>query len=63
MAVAHSILVIVYHLLRTDGTYQDLGPNYFDERDRTSDRAYTACRFSSRGGGRPGHEQLLTKYR
>jgi transposase len=34
VAVAHSILVIVYHLL-TDGTeYHDLGGNSFDERDR-----------------------------
>ena len=34
VAVAHSILVIVYHIL-TDGTeYQDLGENYFDERSK-----------------------------
>ena len=34
IAVAHSILINVYHLL-TDGTvYHDLGGNYFDERDR-----------------------------
>jgi transposase len=34
IAVAHSILIIVYHLL-TDGTvYHDLGGNYFDERER-----------------------------
>jgi transposase len=34
VAVAHSLLVIIYHLLRTDATYQDLGPDYFIERDR-----------------------------
>jgi transposase len=34
VAVAHSILVIVYHLLRDGTTYQELGGNYFDERDR-----------------------------
>lgn len=34
MAVAHSILLIVYHLLRNGGTYEDLGVNYFDQRDR-----------------------------
>jgi transposase len=34
VAVGHSILVIVYHLLRDGGVYQDLGGNYFDERDR-----------------------------
>ena len=34
VAVAHSIIVIIYHML-TDGTiYQDLGPAYFDLRDR-----------------------------
>jgi len=26
--------VIIYHLLRDGETYQDLGGNYFDERDR-----------------------------
>lgn len=34
VAVAHSILVIIYHLLRNRGTYHDLGGNYFDEHDR-----------------------------
>ena len=34
VAVAHTILVIAYHLLSRGTTYQDLGANYFDERDR-----------------------------
>ncbi len=34
IAVAHSILVIAYHLLARGTTYQDLGVHYFDERDR-----------------------------
>jgi transposase len=35
VAVGHSILVIAYHLLtRPDAVYQDLGPQYFDQRDR-----------------------------
>jgi len=34
VAVGHSILVIIYHLLRDGSAYQDLGGNYFDERDR-----------------------------
>jgi hypothetical protein len=34
VAVGHSILVIAYHLLSRRASYQDLGPNYFDERDR-----------------------------
>ena len=34
VAVGHSILVIVYHLLQRDARYDDLGPRSFDERDR-----------------------------
>ena len=34
LAVAHSILVIIYHILRDHTPYRDLGPNYFDERHR-----------------------------
>lgn len=34
VAVGHAILVIVYHVLTRREPYQDLGVNYFDERDR-----------------------------
>lgn len=34
VAVAHSILVIVYHLLKHETVYEDLGHTYFDQRDR-----------------------------
>jgi transposase len=34
VAVGHTLLVIVYHLLRHGTDYHDLGPHYFDERDR-----------------------------
>jgi transposase len=34
IAVGHSILVCVWHLLHDGTTYQDLGGGYFDERDR-----------------------------
>lgn len=34
VAVAHSILVIAYHVLSKKEPYDDLGSNYFDERDR-----------------------------
>jgi transposase len=34
VAVGHTILVIAYHLLRYGTDYHDLGPHYFDERDR-----------------------------
>lgn len=33
VAVAHSILVIIYHMLRDHTSYRDLGSNYFDERN------------------------------
>jgi transposase len=33
VAVAHSLLVIAYHLLKDGTTYRDLGPDYFDRRD------------------------------
>ena len=35
VAVAHSLLVIVYHVLKTGEPYKDLGPNYFDERNES----------------------------
>jgi transposase len=34
VAVAHSILVIAYHILTGRRIYQELGGNYFDERER-----------------------------
>jgi transposase len=34
LAVAHTILVIAYHIIRDGTVYEDLGSNYFDERDR-----------------------------
>ena len=36
MAVAHSILVIAYHILSRQEPYRELGGNYFDERKRES---------------------------
>ncbi len=34
IAVAHSILIICYYVIRDGTSYEDLGPNYFDERDK-----------------------------
>ena len=34
VAVAHTILVIAYHLLKHKTTYQELGANYFDQQDK-----------------------------
>jgi transposase len=35
VAVAHSLLVIAYHILKEGTTYRDLGHDYFDQRDTT----------------------------
>lgn len=32
--MGHSILVIAYHVLARQQSYAELGPTYFDERDR-----------------------------
>jgi transposase len=34
VALAHTILIIAYHVLTRKEPYRDLGPNYFDEHDR-----------------------------
>ena len=34
MAVGHTLLGIVYYLLTRQEEYQELGGNYFDERDK-----------------------------
>ncbi|HLJ36668.1 MAG TPA: hypothetical protein VKU38_23630 [Ktedonobacteraceae bacterium] len=34
IALAHTLLIIVYHLLAQKEEYQDLGGTYFDELDR-----------------------------
>jgi transposase len=34
IAVGHSLLVIVYHVLADEKDYQELGGNFFDEWDR-----------------------------
>jgi transposase len=33
VALGHTILVIIYHLLKDQTTYRDLGPDYFDRLD------------------------------
>ncbi len=33
VAVGHSILVIVYHVLKNRQSYQELGGDYFDKHD------------------------------
>ena len=34
VALGHTILVIIYHILTRCEPYRELGPTHFDERDR-----------------------------
>ena len=34
LALAHTLLVIIYHVLRTGDSYRDLGADYFDRRNQ-----------------------------
>jgi transposase len=54
IAVGHSILVIVYNLLKYGGTYNDLGGNYFDEHSKEA-----ATRQAVRRLERLGHKVTL----
>jgi transposase len=49
VAVAHSILVIAYHILQRKQVYQDLGGNYFDERDSEKTAQRLAKRIEKLG--------------
>jgi transposase len=49
VAVAHTILVIVYHMLKEGTPYQDLGPQYFDERDKAQIIRRSVARIEALG--------------
>lgn len=49
LAVGHSVLVIFYHLLKSDVEYQDLGPDYFDKLKPEQYRRYLVKRLESLG--------------
>jgi transposase len=49
IAVAHSILVIAYHLLRRRENYRDLGALYFDQRNQDRVRQRLVNRLQSLG--------------
>jgi len=49
IAVAHAILVIVYHLLDRKESYRDLGPNYFDQRNKEAVRRRLVRRLQDLG--------------
>jgi transposase len=49
VAVAHSILVIIYHLLSRQTTYQEKGETFFEERDRQGKEKRLVRQLSSLG--------------
>ena len=49
VAVGHSLLVTGYYLITRGQTYQDLGANYFDERDREAVRRRAVRRLENLG--------------
>lgn len=49
VAVGHSLLVTGYYLITRQRTYQDLGGNYFDERDREAVRRRAVKRLEQLG--------------
>jgi transposase len=49
VAVAHTILIIAYHVLQRQQPYQDLGSNYFDERERSTVERQSVRRLEKLG--------------
>ena len=49
MAVAHSVLVIAYHMLKDKRPYSDLGADYFDTRDTTRIQRHHVQRLEQLG--------------
>ena len=47
--MSHSLLVSAYHLLKGTALYQDLGPRYFDDRDRHAVERRLVQRLESLG--------------
>jgi transposase len=49
VAVGHSLLVIIYHVLKYNVEYRDLGPDYFDRLEPERLRRYLVKRLQSLG--------------
>jgi transposase len=49
VAVSHSLLVIIYHLLRANEDYHDLGPHFFETLDTTRQRDTAVRRLEALG--------------
>ena len=49
IAVGHTLLVIIYHMLKSDVPYKDLGPDFFDKLKPEQYRRYLVKRLESLG--------------
>ena len=49
IAVAHTILVIAYHILRDEVAFHDLGADYFDRLDDGRQKRYHLRRLAALG--------------
>ncbi len=49
VAVSHSVLVIIYHMLRDQTDYHDLGSTYFETLDKERVRSFAVRRLESLG--------------
>lgn len=49
LAVAHSILVTIYALLKNQQTYQDLGSDYFDKKNADGLKRYCLRKLEALG--------------
>lgn len=49
LAVGHSLLIVIYHVLKHNVEYRDLGPDYFDKLEPERLRRYLVKRLQSLG--------------
>ena len=49
MAVGHSLLIIIYHVLKNNVEYRHLGPHYFDKLEPERLRRYLVKRLETLG--------------
>ncbi len=49
VALAHAMIIIVYHMLQDGTEYQDRGPNYYIDRDRKAIELAAVRRLNSLG--------------
>jgi len=49
VAVSHSLLTIIYHVLKNNTAYSDLGAEYFDQLDSRRMARQAVCRLEQLG--------------